>query len=263
MKKTTIISVANQKGGVGKTTTVLNIGAGLAKANQKVLLIDLDSQNHLSRWLGYITSDGKPTVSELIYQEVSGINSNNYEQYIRHNKQESVDYIPSNHMLSGVLGILGADSDSVNVLKRVFDNDFFAVYDYIIIDCQPSLDLLVSNALSACDKLLVPVQADLLAYEGVNQMLQTYQRVKQITDISDFILGVLPTMYDKRTVISNEILQALNESYGDYVIEPPISYRVEAKNSSATRTSLVNQKHSVVGDEYMQVVTEILLRTKK
>lgn len=263
MKKTTIISVANQKGGVGKTTTVLNIGAGLAKVNKKVLLVDIDSQNHLSRWLGYTASDGKPTVSELIYEEVSGIHSSDYTAFIRHNEKENVDYIPANHMLGGILGILANDSDSVNVLTRVFNHDFFLAYDYIIIDCQTVIDLLVNNALVACDKLLVPVQTELLAYEGIDLMLKKYQAIRKQVDISNSILGILPTMYDKKTNISNDVLEALKESYDEYILTPPISYRVEVKNSSATRTSLVNQKHTCVGEQYMQVVTEVLLRTEK
>ena len=100
-----IISVANQKGGVEKTTTTLNIGAGLIKVGKRVLLIDADPQNHLSRWLGF-TPDSKPTLSDLIYQEVSGAKTNNYSDFIRKNQTENIDYIPSTRIMSGAITIV-------------------------------------------------------------------------------------------------------------------------------------------------------------
>ena len=120
-----IISVANQKGGVGKTTTTLNIGAGLIKVGKRVLLIDADPQNHLSRWLGF-TPDSKPTLSDLIYQEVSGAKTNNYSDFIRKNQTENIDYIPSTRIMSGAIMILGLDNDSQNVLSRIFKQPYFS-----------------------------------------------------------------------------------------------------------------------------------------
>lgn len=159
-----IIAVSLEKGGVGKTTTVLNIGAGLAQVGQNVLLVDLDQQSHLSRWLEF-EQDGKPTISELIYQEVSSIHSNQYDDFIRHNEKENVDYIPANKMLGGIYAILGADGESNTVLSRIFKNEFFVRYNYILFDCPTAVDnLLVSNALQCSTKLLMPVQAELLAY---------------------------------------------------------------------------------------------------
>lgn len=252
-----VIAVANQKGGVGKTTSVLNLGAGLAKRGKRVLLIDLDPQNHLSRWLEYVPGDGQPTVSELIYQEVSGIRNAGFDPFIRRNEKEKVDFIPANHMLSGLLSILGSDRDSQNVLSRIFQQDFFQPYDYLLIDCQPSLDLLVANALKAADRLLIPVQADLLAYEGTDDMLSTFQRVKQ-SAIAPYQIRMLLTMYQKHTKMSNAVWQALRDSYGDMVLEAPISFRAEAKNSTATRSSLVNISGSEVGRQYMKIVEQLL-----
>ncbi|MCI9577137.1 MAG: ParA family protein [Clostridiales bacterium] len=252
-----IISVANQKGGVGKTTSVLNIGAGLSKVGKKVLLIDLDPQNHLSRWLEHNPSDGKPTVSEMIYQEVSGIQNYDFSQFVRTHPKENVDFIPANHMLSGLLSILGTDRDSQNVLNRIFHQEFFLQYDYIVLDCQPSLDLLVANALKASDQLMIPVQADLLAYEGVQDMLTTFQKVKQTSEIGGQ-LRMLLTMYQKNTKMSNSVWEALKKSYGNLVFHTPIPFRAEAKNSTATRNSSVNSKNSEVGQQYMAVVKEMI-----
>ena len=189
--KAKIIAVANQKGGVAKTTSVINIGAGLALKDKKVLLVDTDNQSHLSRFLGYDGTDGKPTISELIFQTVSKV-MKPVSEAIR-KSELGVDYIPSNFMLAGIISILGTDSDSTGVFSRIlgtdsdstgvfsrlFSDGTFDEYDYIIIDCPPTLDLLVSNALKACDKVLIPVQSDFWAYEGVDQILATLQRAKQ------------------------------------------------------------------------------------
>ncbi|MEE1154563.1 MAG: ParA family protein [Acutalibacteraceae bacterium] len=250
-----IIAVANQKGGVGKTTTVINIGVGLAERNKKVLLIDLDPQNHLSRFLGY-KSDGKPTMSELIHQEVSQINLCNTEQFIRHS-EFNVDYIPCNNMLSGAVSILGMDSDSTSVIKRIFSKDYFAYYDYILFDCSPSLDLIVTNALTACNKLLIPVQSELWAFEGVNQMLNIFLRIKGNT-LKQHLLGILLTMYRKNTTMSKSVFQAAKESYGDYVFDFSIPFRAEVSNSTIMNTCPVLNNSSDVGINYNKVVDRII-----
>lgn len=257
----TIIAIANQKGGVAKTTTAINVGAGLVLAGKKVLLIDTDSQCHLSRWLGY-DPDGNPTVSELIWQTVSG-NKQSIDNFIRHNDKENIDYIPSNFMLAGIISILGTDSDSTSVFVRLFSDSYFDKYDYIIIDCPPTLDLLVSNALKACDKVLIPVQSDYWAYEGVDQLLATLQRVKNNGDIRQYILGILVTMFNKRTNSAKEIMSALTDSYKDFVFTNQIAYRDEVKVSSITHKSLVSQPKSVTGQQYMAVVEEIIEREGK
>ena len=254
--KAKIIAVANQKGGVAKTTSVINIGAGLALKGKKVLLVDTDNQSHLSRFLGYDGTDGKPTISELIWQTVSKVQKP-VSEAIRKSAL-GVDYIPSNFMLAGIISILGTDSDSTGVFSRLFSDGTFDEYDYIIIDCPPTLDLLVSNALKACDKVLIPVQSDFWAYEGVDQILATLQRAKQTSDIKPYVLGMLVTMYNKRTNSARAIMDAMNESYGEYVFENAIAFRDEVKVATIEHKTLVGKKNSITGQQYMAVVEEII-----
>ena len=254
--KAKIIAVANQKGGVAKTTSVINIGAGLALKGKKVLLVDTDNQSHLSRFLGFDSQDGKPTIAELIWQTVSKMKQP-VTDAVRHSEQ-GIDYIPSNFMLAGILSILGTDSDSTGVFSRLFSDGAFEEYDYIIIDCPPTLDLLVSNALKACDKVLIPVQSDFWAYEGVDQILATLQRAKQTSDIKPYVLGMLVTMYNKRTNSARAIMDAMNESYGEYVFENAIAFRDEVKVATIEHKTLVGKKNSVTGQQYMAVVEEII-----
>ena len=254
--KAKIIAVANQKGGVAKTTSVINIGAGLALKGKKVLLVDTDNQSHLSRFLGYDGTDGKPTISELIWQTVSKVQKP-VSEAIRMSEL-GVDYIPSNFMLAGIISILGTDSDSTGVFSRLFSDGTFDEYDYIIIDCPPTLDLLVSNALKACDKVLIPVQSDYWAYEGVDQFLATLQRAKQTSDIKPYVLGMIITMFNKRTNSAKAIMDAMNESYGEYVFENAIAFRDEVKVATIEHKTLVGKKNSITGQQYMAVVEEII-----
>ena len=254
--KAKIIAVANQKGGVAKTTSVINIGAGLALKGKKVLLVDTDNQSHLSRFLGYDGTDGKPTISELIWQTVSKVQKPVSEAIRK--SELGVDYIPSNFMLAGIISILGTDSDSTGVFSRLFSDGTFDEYDYIIIDCPPTLDLLVSNALKACDKVLIPVQSDFWAYEGVDQILATLQRAKQTSDIKPYVLGMLVTMYNKRTNSARAIMDAMNESYGEYVFATAISFSDEVKVAKIEHKTLVGKKNSITGQQYMSVVEEII-----
>ena len=126
--KTIKLAVSNQKGGVGKTTTVLNLGAALSVLGKNVLLVDLDPQHHLSNWLEY-EKDGKPTISDLIFEAVTNQDMN-FDNCIRHNEHENLDYIPSENVLAGMLGILGTDRDSASVLTRIFSNPRFTRYKY-------------------------------------------------------------------------------------------------------------------------------------
>lgn len=251
------IAVANQKGGCGKTTTVMNLGAALAVRGKRVLLVDFDPQHHLSSWLGF-SPDSKPTTTEIIYNTVANLPIS-FDEFIRHSETENFDFIPATNLLAGMLGILAADKDSPNVITRIFTSQFFNKnYDYIIFDCQTALDLLVTNVLKCCDKLLIPVQADILSYEGVEQMTDTFMRVKADTDIRKYLLGMLVTMYVSNTKHSEQIYNALKESYKGLVFNTYISYRTEAKNAVGFRHSSVSDKKSAVGAQYIDIANKVM-----
>lgn len=260
-KKPTILCVAIEKGGVGKTTTAMNIGAGLQQLGKQVLLVDLDQQGHLSRWLGW-TVDGKPTVSELIYQEVSGVNQGGCDAAVRYNEREQLAFIPANKMLGGIYAILGADREGNTVLERIFRRPYFDRYDYIIFDCPTAVDnLLVSNALACSDQLLIPVQAEKFAYDGIPLMLQRYMAVKQTNNIRPYLAGMLVTMYSAHTNMSRDVFDTLKESYGDLVFPQPIPKRQEACNSTDDSNrnfgSLVRYASSRVGQAYLAAAKRI------
>ena len=262
----TIISITNEKGGVGKTTTALNIGAGLAKVGKRVLLIDSDQQQTLSRWLGF-SPDNKPTLCELIFQEVYGVQTSEYQDFIRKSEHEKIDYIPTTEKLAGIVAILGQSDDSLNILNRVLRHSFFEEnYDYIIIDCQPSITLVVSNVLKCADKVLIPVQADEPAYSGVKKLLEKISQIKGDLDISKYILGILLTMDKRGTKVSKIIKDMLNNQYSDFLFENSIPDRVEAKAEikgnvlTPCRESLINKSKSEIGSIYMNIVNEIIER---
>lgn len=254
-KKTKVIAITNQKGGVAKTTTAINIGAGLAVKGKNVLLVDMDNQSDLSDWFGY---DGrqKPTITDLIWNTVSQVIPP-IESAVHHSDTENVDYIPSDSRLAAMISVIGTDSDSINVLTRLFSDSFFDKYDYIIVDCPPNLDLIVSNILKSCDKVLIPVQSEKWAYKGVNQLLTVLQRIKNTADVRQYVLGMLVTMCNSRTNSAKTVIHSLKESYGDYVFDTVISYLNEVKVSAMTGESLVSKK-TVTGQQYMTVVEEII-----
>ncbi len=259
MKKT--IAIVNKKGGVGKTTTALNLAAGLSKEGKRVLLIDLDQQANLSFWLNY-EFDGKPTIAEMIMFSVSGMYID-YNACIRHFSSEGFDYIPAlSASLDGIPSYLAGKNDCTNILKKLLSADSFSEYDYILIDCSPATDLLVTNAIAAADKLLIPVQCDIMSYNKVNDILQQLVNTKNDTDVSKYILGILGTMYQKGTTHSKEVYDALKASYGDLVFNTTISYKTAAKNAVGYHQSSVksNAKTNTLGQEYMSVVNEIVER---
>ena len=254
IKKPTIITIANEKGGVAKTTSAINIAAGLSLRGKNVLLVDIDSQTHLTNWLDF-SFDGKPTIAELIYHTVAQFPVR-HEEYIRHNDKLHVDYIPATPMLAGAVTTLHADqTDETTVFARIFADDFFKKYDFIIIDCCPSLDLRTTNAVICSDILLITVQADPIPYQGTDKMLKTLLRMKPTANIGEDVL-ILPTMA-MNIQVSKMVVEAIYESYGKMVL-PPIPFRASVKNSSANKTVLVRRTSDDVGRAYMNVVDKLI-----
>lgn len=256
MSKPKIIAIANQKGGVGKTTTALNIAAGLVKASKKVLVIDLDPQGNLSQYIGY-EPDGKPTIGELMNNVVTGAIPN-VGDCIRHSP-EAIDYIPSNISLSSADFFLITAMSREQVLKKVLADGSLQQYDYILIDCLPSLGILLINALAASNSVLIPVQAQKFALDGLNLLLDIFKMVKGNINPSLQLEGVLITMADN-TKMAKAVEEALQEQFAEKLFRTKISKSVEATNSTYEQKSLVAIRRSKLGQEYMSITEELIDR---
>jgi len=246
-----IMSIANQKGGVGKTTTAFNVGAGLARQGKKVLLIDFDPQGNLSQYLGF-EDDNLPTINEIMLETVSN-RKIEIEPLIRTNRNENVDYIPSNISLSAAEFFLTNSMCRESILKKILQNPAFLGYDYIIIDCLPSLGILQINALTASNSVIIPVQTQKFALDGLSYFWSVFEMVKENLNPNLTIEGILATMYDN-TNMSKAVIQALQEEYGDKVYRVKIDKLSEATYSTHEQKSLVNDKKSRLGEQYNEIV---------
>lgn len=254
-----IISICSEKGGVGKTTTTVNVAGGLAQLGKKVLVIDLDQQQNASRTLGYI-KDGKPTISELIYNDVADIETN-FSEVIRSN-ESSIDYIPSSPMLTNITSTMANDEDSNYVVKRILSNAVFAEYDYILLDCRTLLDLLVSNAMNASDYVIIPVESGIYAYEGLDKMLNKVASINNSTNRSLRVLGILLNK-QQRTNVSVSLADSIRGEYENIAFKTAIPYcPAQTEKAVLKQQSSVFDKSSSLGQAYRQLAEEIVGRAK-
>ena len=254
-----VIAIANQKGGVSKTTTTVNLGIGLARKGKKVLVIDADPQSSLTESLGFHQTDQLEVTLSSIMEKIMEDKEVGQTEGILHHA-EGIDLLPCNIELSGIeVSIINAMSRET-IMKRYIDQ-MRKSYDYILIDCMPSLGMLTINAFAASDSVLIPVQAAYLPVRGLEQLIMTISRVKKHINPHISFEGILISMVDSRTVYAREIIELVKKNYGESlrIFDAMIPFSVRAAETSAAGVSIYNlySEHKVA-KAYEDLTEEVI-----
>lgn len=244
-----VIAVLNQKGGVGKTTSVINIGAYLAKRDKSVLVVDLDPQGNATSGLGVDKQRLEATMYDVLF------NASSVAQVTKSTNLHGLSLLPTNQQLAAAEVDLSTEQQREYRLKNALTG---LVYDYVLIDCPPSLGLLTINALTAADYVLIPVQAEYYALEGLGQLLEVVQRIRQGLNPSLELLGILITMYDGRTTLSEQVVSEVKKHFGDKLMKTIIPRNIRLAEAPSYGKSIAeHDKWSKGARAYKQLAKEL------
>ena len=258
-----IITLANQKGGVGKTTTAINLATALAAIGERVLIVDLDSQGNASTGLGIDRNQREISSYDLLVGEA------NVAQAAMMTDVPRVALIPSTQDLSGVELVIGQQADRAFKLRNAFrEIGALSIEDrpisYVLIDCPPSLNLLTINALVAADAVLVPMQAEFFALEGLSQLLQTIEQIRSTLNPRLTIQGVVMTMFDRRNSLSEQVLQDVRGTMGKLVYDTVIPRNVRLSEApSYGKPALLYDLKCAGSQAYLRLATEVIRRERQ
>lgn len=251
-----IVAVVNQKGGVGKTTTVINLSAALAEKGYKILIVDIDPQGNATSGCGILKNQVNATVYDVL------VNDTPIQSVIYKAKHEKIDIVPSNMNLAGTEVELVNTKQREFVLKKQIDL-LVNKYDYIFIDCPPAVNILTINALTASHAVLIPMQCEYYALEGLSQLVQTIGLVKKSTNPKLILEGILFTMYDSRTNLSLQVVKEVQNHFSQSIYETKITRSVRLSEAPSFGMSCISYDTKSKGaDQYRQLAMEFIERNK-
>ena len=253
-----IIAICNQKGGVGKTTTAINLAAALAATGKKILIIDLDPQGNASTGLGIDYVDRNKSIYEVLAKSIT------FDESVKKTNIENLFVIPSNVELSGIEPELANENDKAFVLKKLINNsNSINVFDYIFIDCPPALSLLTVMAMTVANSVLVPLQCEFFALEGLSQLIKTVDRVHKNLNPLLSIDGIILTMFDKRNKLSTQVAMDVKKHLQEKVFETMIPRNVRVSEApSFGMPVIIYDRKSKGSQAYLKLAAEILKKDK-